>query len=56
MVKVLYRYFKMKISTSKIVEWTEDEYAKFVDGIKIFLQKMSQEASETKEASIILKK
>lgn len=46
----------MKISTSKIVEWTEDEYAKFIDGIKIFLQKISQEASETKEASVILKK
>lgn len=56
MVKVLYRYFKMKISTSRLVEWTEEEYAKFIDGIKIFLQKISQEASETKEASIILKK
>lgn len=55
-MKIIIRYLRMRFTNSKLVNWTEEEYAKFIDGIKSFLEKVSKEASETKEASVILKK
>lgn len=55
-MRVLLRYFRIKITNSKIVNWSEEEYEKLVLALRKFLENVSREAEETKEAAVILRK
>lgn len=55
-MKAFFRYLRIKVTTSRAVEWTEEELEKLNGAIKKFLSKLSNEAQETKIAASILRK
>lgn len=55
-MKLFFIYLSNKIGISKLINWTEINYVKFIIGTKKFLENISNEAAETKEAAVILRK